>query len=262
MAASPVRRTPGCRTNVTLTSYTGPCAITAPNTVIDGKLINCGLDIRTSGVVIRNSRVNGRLVSETAGSSVTITDSLVDAGDVNSSTNDGPRALNGHNFTAIRVETIRGISGGFCDVSCEVRDSWIHAQDRDEGGQAHASGFRQGDGLRFTHNSVVCEAPTVGEAGCSADVTGYGDFATIENNVLERNLLMATPGGGFCAYGGSSKSKPFSNGQNNTWRDNIFQRGPSGKCGVYGAMTDLDAGVRGNVWTNNRWSTGELVASG
>ena len=33
------------------------------------------------------------------------------------------------------------------------------------------------------------------DAGCSANVTGYGDFATIQNNTRSKNLMGATTGG-------------------------------------------------------------------
>jgi hypothetical protein len=252
-----------------LTPYAGPCTITVASTVIDSKTVNCYLEIRARGVVIRNSRINGHV--RTAGSSsnysFTITDSTVDAGPVDTTRtrgNNGNRALGDSNFTAIRVETIRGISGGFCEHNCTVRDSWLHGQDRDEGGYAHESGIRMGSGTgqHIVHTSLACDAPEVPpEAGCSADLTGYGDFATIQNNLIERNLFLSTGSGGFCAYGGSSASKPFPNGSNNVFRDNVFKRGPSGRCGVYGAITDLDAGQRGNQWINNRWGSGKLMPS-
>ena len=255
----------GVPAGAVLTDYTGPCRITSATTIIDSKTVNCDIEIAASGVVIKNSKINGSVVSENAGGSVTVTDSTIDAGDVNATGNDGPRAIEDRNFTLIRVETVRGISGGFCEENCEVRDSWIHGQDRDEGGQAHMSGFRQGSGTspnsqRFIHNTIRCDAPEVApESGCSADLTGYGDFATIQNNLVQRNLLEWSPSSGFCAYGGSTLSKPFGPGSNNTWQDNIFQRGPSGKCGVYGATTDFGAGLRGNVFENNRWDTGQLM---
>src|SRR6266540_769616 len=42
----------GVPTGTALTAYTGSCVITAPNTVIDAKIANCDLVIRTTGVQI------------------------------------------------------------------------------------------------------------------------------------------------------------------------------------------------------------------
>jgi Bacterial TSP3 repeat len=246
-----------------LTAYTGPCRITTAGTVIDGQRVNCSLEIVAQNVEVRNSEVNGTVGIDGPDRSLTVVDSTLDAGPVNANTNDGPRAICCRDFTLVRVETVRGISGGWCEASCTVRDSWIHGQDRDEGGHAHQSGFRLGSGGRFIHNTIRCDAPEVPpDAGCSADVTGYGDFDYIRNNLVEKNLLEWTESGGFCAYGGSTPSKPYSAGSNNVWQDNIFQRGPSGQCGVYGAITDGDFGKRGNEWTNNRWDTGESINAG
>jgi hypothetical protein len=61
-----------------------------------------------------------------------------------------------------------------------------------------------GDGSTIRHNSLVCDAPDVPpDAGCSADLTGYGDFAPIRNNTIDKNFFLATTGG-TCAYGGPS----------------------------------------------------------
>ena len=78
------------------------------------------------------------------------------------------------------------------------------------------------------HNTLLCDAPDVPpDAGCSADLTGYGDFAPIRNNTISKNLFMATKGG-TCAYGGSSGkdgSKPYGNqAANIVFSDNIFQK--------------------------------------
>jgi hypothetical protein len=264
----PGPETTGVPAGTNLTPYSGPCTITQANTVIDSKTVNCYLEIRAANVVIRNSRINGRVWIDSPGPnySFTITDSTVDAGEVNGTSNDGNKAIGKSHFTAVRVETVRGVSGIWCEYDCTVRDSWVHGQDKDEGGRAHMSGLRMGSGQAgagqlIEHNTIVCDAPNVApDAGCSASITGYGDFATIQNNTLSKNLVGATPGG-TCAYGGSTKSKPYPNGANNIFKDNIFQRGSGRKCGYWYAIVDLDAGLRGNQWTNNRWDSGEVMPS-
>jgi hypothetical protein len=259
----------GVPAGTTLTDYTGPCTITQANTVIDSKTVNCYLEIRAKDVVIRNSLINGHVWIDDPDLdySFTITDSTVDAGAVSATSNDGNKAIGKSHFTATRVETVRGVSGIFCEYDCHIVDSYVHGQDKDEGGAAHESGVRMGSGSSqsLTHSTVICDAPDVPpDAGCSADVTGYGDFATIQNNLVEKNLFEATTGGA-CAYGGSTQGKPYSNGTNNVWRDNIFQHRNafqnSGHCGYWFAIIDLQAGQRGNTWTNNRWDTGELMPS-
>jgi hypothetical protein len=257
----------GVPAGTVLSDYTGPCRITTADTVIDEMTIDCHpLEVVAENVVLKNSKVDGGIwVDSPEAGSVTVIDTTIDAGEVSATEDDGARALCCANFTAIRIRATGGISGGFCEYYCEVRDSFICCQDRDESGRAHQSGIRLGSGTRpnsqrLIHNTIRCDGPEVlPDAGCSADVTGYGDFDVIRNNLVERNLLEWSPSGAFCAYGGSSLGKPFGSGSNNVWKHNIFQRGPSGKCAAYGATTDFGAGLRGNVFENNRWDTGELM---
>jgi hypothetical protein len=261
-----------------LTPYTGPCRITEANTVIDAKTVNCAfLEIFAPHVQIRNSLINGSVWvdSPTQGGSFAITDSTVDAGDVGGTAEEGKSSIGKSHFVALRVETLGGIRGIWCEYECTVKDSWVHGQDKDESGVAHESGVRMGSGTagagqHFVHNTIVCDAPNVPpDAGCSADVTGYGDFATIQNNTVTNNLLGSSTGG-TCAYGGSSPDKPYPDGNNNIFKDNIFQRGPGnrgsgalGHCGYWYAIVDLTAGQRGNQWVNNRWDNGmQMPADG
>jgi hypothetical protein len=254
----------GVPDGVALTPYTGPCEITEPNTVIDGKAVDCDLDVRAEGLVVKNSRVDGSVWIDgpDAGASATVFDTTIDAGPVEDASTRS-EAIGSARFTAVRVEMVRGRSGGWCEYYCEVRDSWIHGQDYDESGHVHFSGMRQGSGSRpesqkLIHNTIACDVkPSPPDGGCSADVSGYGDFATIQNNLVEKNLLVASHDTATCAYGGSSKSKPFPLGARNVWRDNVFQHGRSGPCGQYFTMSDLDAGQRGNQWVDNHWDTGE-----
>jgi hypothetical protein len=37
------------------------------------------------------------------------------------------------------------------------------------------------------------------------------------------------------------------------------QRGTTGQCGAFGAVTDFASSRPGNVWSGNRWDTGEAI---
>jgi hypothetical protein len=261
----------GIPTGTVLSNYTGPCTITVENTVIDRQTVNCTLAIKAGGVRITNTKINGSVwIDEPSPDySFTITDSEIDAGTHQGAVNDGVTAIGKSNFVATRVETHGGIRGVWCEYDCSVKDSWIHGQARDSSGKAHESAVRMGDGSIIRHNTLVCDAPDVPpDAGCSANLTGYGDFAPIRNNLIERNLFLATTGG-TCAYGGSSGigSKPFA-GQaaNIVFRDNVFQRRSSvqnsGKCGYWFAISDFDRNRPGNQWINNTWDEGTALPPG
>ena len=256
----------GVPSGTVLSTYSGPCTITAANTVIDSKIVNCGLTIRAAGVRITNSKINGTIYLDrpTDPYSFTISDSELDAG---GPTNSG---IGNSNFVAIRVHVHGGMRGIWCEYNCTVQDSWIHGQATDPSGVAHESGIRMGDGSVIRHNSLLCDAPNVPpDAGCSADLTGYGDFAPIRNNTIDKNLFLATTGG-TCAYGGASGkdgSKPYGNQSANiAFTNNVFQHRSSvqrsGKCGEWFAIADFDRSRPGNVWANNVWDTGEPASAG
>jgi hypothetical protein len=98
------------------------------------------------------------------------------------------------------------------------------------------------------------------DAGCSAALTGYGDFDVVQNNTIDGNLFIAGSGG-YCSYGGSSSGKPYSSGTKNIrFTNNVWQKGSGGKCGFYGPITSFDSSRPGNVWTNNKYEDGTTVA--
>jgi hypothetical protein len=144
----------------------------------------------------------------------------------------------------------------------------VHAQFTDPSGTFHESGIRMGQSLVLRHSSVICDAPDVPpDGGCSADLTGYGDFGPVQNNLIERNLFGQTTGG-FCTYGGSTAGKPFSDDTNHiVFRANVWQRGTresdhgTFECGYYGSNTSFDPAKPGNVWEDNVFDDGTSVAS-
>jgi hypothetical protein len=250
----------GVPPGVALSDYTGPCTITKNDTVIDAKTVNCDLQIRATGVVITRSRVNGEINGgEGTGSSFRVEDSEI----VNPA-RQACQCIGSDNFTVLRTEIRGGNRGVYCRLNCTVADSWIH-------GTAllatqHASAVRVEQYATVRHNTLACDwtALTDSEIGCSADMTGYPDFAAITHNTITGNLFAANPTGtGFCAYGGATGGKPFSGAATNAtyirFVDNVWQRGANGKCGTYGPITGFDAGRTGNEWTNNRFADGAII---
>jgi hypothetical protein len=262
-----------------LTPYTGPCTISVANTVIDSKdMTACdSILIRANNVTISRSKIRDSVHGmEQDGYAFTIIDSVIDGAQIN---NGGYACVNcgvdGWNTTVIRTEIMHTNRGVYCMKNCTVKDSWIHGTNLDtrQCPQApynicpHASALRLEQYSNVVHNSLSCDftGPFNQDLGCSADVTGYPDFAPIHHNTLDSNLLMANPVGvGFCIYGGGTVGKPYSSSPDNATyveiKNNVFQRGSNGKCGAYGASTDFISNRTGNVWQNNIWSDGAVVA--
>ncbi|OLT21972.1 hypothetical protein BJF81_14095 [Ornithinimicrobium sp. CNJ-824] len=259
----PAAHNTGVPDGTTLTTYTGPLTITTPNTVIRNAVVDGTLRIQAPDVEIINSRINGTVdlrYPRTNDYSFSITDSEVHIGD---NLNTG---LMRGNFTATRVEITGGRRSVYCEINCVVEDSWVHAQGGDEGGDAHFSGIRMGESTTLRHNTITCEALRGPGTGCSAGLTGYGDFGPVQNNLIENNIFLGGGGGGstVCAYGGSSGdngSKPYGHLANNIrFVDNVFVRGETGQCGNLRAVLSFDPTRPGNVWSGNTWDDGSAIS--
>lgn len=257
----------GVPNGTALTNYTGPCKITAPNTVIDSKTINCDITVAGSGLIIRNSVVNGSVLQDDGASpSFTISDSLIDGRSPYACINCGTGY---RNFTVLRTEIIGTNRGAYCERTCLIKDSWIHGTNLEPSAtnEAHASAVRVEQGANLTHNTLACDytGPFPNdEIGCSADISGYPDFAPINHNTIASNLIASNnAGAGFCVYGGSTQGKPYSDDPTNAtyvvFTDNVFQRGANRKCGTYGPVTNFATGRTGNQWTGNIWNDGATV---
>ncbi len=259
-----------------LTSYTGSCLITATNTVIDSKVVNCapdGLTVHAAGLVIRNSMVNGLIRLDTdlggsAGWSVTVEDSEVDAGLVQLASiccgNLDLTRVNVHGgVTAVQCEASGPTSGGDLTPYCYVRDSYLHGQGIPFGAQWHLGGFLTEGGdneVVLDHNYVICNAPVYPpDGGCTGDINLLGHFGVIHHITINRNKLGATPNLSYCTFGGSSSADFGPQTHHVTYTDNVFERGTTGICGQYGPVTDFDQYAPGNVWTGNRYDDGTVI---
>jgi Fibronectin type III domain len=248
----------GVPAGTTLTNYTGPCTITAANTIIDAKIVNCSLRIQANGVQIKRSKVRGSIENdenENPAKTFTVTDTEIDA-------NGEETALGGANFTATRVHVYNARRSGYCWKNVTIEDSYFHGNYTDTTGHAHQSGLRMSADCTFRHNTISCDAPDVPpDGGCSAGLTGYGDFAVVARNTIENNLFLRTNTGGYCAYGGDTNGKPYPNANNIKFIGNVWQRKANGTkmCGVWGPITSFNSNGSGNVWTNNKWDDGSNV---
>lgn len=234
-----------------LTTYTGPMTITTDGTVIDAKIINGDLSIEAKDVKITRSKfVNGSVNNRNGDdvTSFTIEDSTIQIG------NRQFRGVWGDRITAKRLDISGGYSGGWCNY-CLLEDSWIHSQYYESGW--HVSAWRMDHYSTLRHNVLSCDLPVYPDGGCSADMTGYGDFHVVEHNTIDGNLFVANAGASYCAYGGSTPNKPYSTGTNNiVFTNNVWQRGTTGKCGRYGVIASFDPSAPGNVWSGNKWDDG------
>lgn len=248
--------TTGVPIGTELRPWTGDCTITRPGTRIDARLVQCDLRIRTTDVVITRSRMLGSVVVRQPedGSSFTISDSEVAVGERMVT------AIGNGNFTVRRVEVTGGRRSIYCEFDCTIEDSWVHSQAGDPDEAAHLSGIRMGQNTTLRSNTIVCEGERIPPAsGCSAALTGYGDFTPVANNLVEGNLFQSGTAS-FCAFGGSTRDKPFSDDANHIrFIDNVFERGESGNCGIHGAIVAFDVDAPGNVWENNLYDDGEPV---
>jgi hypothetical protein len=249
-----------------LSAYRGSCTITANNTVIDRKTVDCDLEIKAQGVTIRRSKVNGHIDSvEESPYSFVLEDSEVDAGL-------RPQAAVGTtNMTIERADIHGGVTSVYCWANCTIRDTWLHGQRLPDGADWHLGGFLANDdgtagrtNATLVHNTIVCDAaPNSADGGCSGDVNLFGDFGRISHVTVDNNLLGANTGIAYCLYGGTSAGKPYGGeAEHIVVVNNTFQRGTNGKCGDYGPVTGFDSGRPGNRWASNVWDKGGRVGPG
>lgn len=239
-----------------LTKYTGPCFIkdTVKIDAVDATEACLALLIRAPNVEITRSKVPRIDVTDDKVGSVTISDSSVLGGDWVGGT------LWGNNITARRVNVTGGQHSVHCSYNCTVEDSWLHDQHNPAGGSSHNNAFLSNGGSKMVvrHNTLHCTAILNSTGGgCTADLSLFGDFDNITDVLVENNLMKANDSSiSYCAYGGESTGKPYPLATQVRFIDNIFERGPNGKCGVYGAITSFDSSASGNVWKNNKWDDG------
>lgn len=249
----------GVPDGTTLAVYDGPCTLQESTTIDAVDATGCGAIVVQSGdVVITRSRLPRLEATVEGGSySLTVTDSTILAGEWVGG------AIWGNHITAARVNVTGGQHSFHCGSHCTVTDSWLHDQWNPDGESFHNNAFitNGGTDIVVRHNTLHCTAQLNStDGGCTADLSLFGDFEPVTDVTVERNLFKANDSSiSYCAYGGHSPSKAFPIATGIRYRDNVFERGPNGKCGVYGAITSFQSSAEGNVWSGNVFDDGTVL---
>lgn len=236
-----------------LTRYSGNCAFDRPGTVIEGKIIVCDrVVILAPNVTIRSSEIQGWIDVSPAAADLTLEDSTVNAG------NSETPAIGFYDVTIRRSEIRGGQTSVQCASNCLIEDSLLHDQMRPVGPQ-HLGGYLSngGSNVVLRHNTVACTPhDNAAGGGCSGSMQIYANFAPLVNFRFIDNFVKATPGA-YCASFGQNPGARFgSHPTHIVVVDNVFERGPTGKCGVFGAATSFFVAGRGNVFRGNTWDDG------
>jgi hypothetical protein len=257
----------GVPDGTTLTAWTGGCTITTAQTIV-GKRIDCPQHLTVQAkVTIRDSLVVGGVWLDTdqAASSdwsLTIIDSEVDG------TTQQVAAICCGNVDLTRVNAHGGVTAVQCEegsTGCSVEDSWLHGQYIQPDSNWHLGGFLSDGGgpITLTHNTVVCDQPAVygSDGGCTGDINLIPNFAPAHDVTIDGNFFGANKSSAYCTYGGTRSD---ANGKgpavNIVYRNNVFERGETGKCAGYGPVNGFDSAAVGAVWTNNLYDDGTPVA--
>lgn len=247
-----------------LSRYRGPCTITKAGAVIKAKTISCSpMHIRTTGVVIRDSKVNGSIlvgtqddyeptvISDPEGDDpirVTVLSSEIDA---SAGADLGFRPISSSHYVVKNSYLHGTYSGGECHNACTIKWSYVH------GFGSHASGLRILRNGTLKHNTIWCEpnprsdddgdgVPDV-DGGCSGNLTMYEEFGTPRDNLVKHNYFPA----GWFWYAIKLNG---SDGGGIRIVDNRFGLPRSGRR----VADDWDAKAT-NVWSGNTLTNGRVA---
>lgn len=261
----------GVPAGVGLAPYAGPiyidtdgssiCPITTPDTLIDRVTMTCTVVVEAPNLVIRNSQVQGAIFVDSDRLSADEGSVTIEDSDVNAGTQNGAAISNG-NITIRRSEIQGGQTIVQCtenSSSCTIEDSWLHGQSIPPmTTEPHLGGFLSsgGSNILLRHNQIACDNPN----GCTGDIVLLPDFGPLTNVTVEDNLLAANELLAYCTYAGWRPNDFASQNSGIVYRHNVFERGANGKCGTYGPVTGWRPDPPGNIWLDNIWDDGTLIA--
>lgn len=172
-----------------LQEYKGSCTISKAGKVIKGKVVTCPtLQIKTTGVVIQNSKINGSVgvgsmdESDPEGTGkirVTVIDSEIDSSSVPDF-----RPIGTSHFVVKRSYLHGSFSGAHCHNACTIKRSFVM------GSSSHASGLRILRNGTLKHNTIWCKPdPATEGGGCSGNLVMYEEFGVPRDNLVKHNYF-------------------------------------------------------------------------
>jgi hypothetical protein len=258
----PTAETTGwAHTDTTLTPYVGTHFFDV-DAVIEDKVIDKDLLIVVAGaeLTIRRCEILSA-VDVSGGALLLMEDVKVIAGNVSNP------AVGYDNFTLRRCDISGGQHSIMGGTNVLVEDCYTHDQYNDpivEGTHAyHNNAFISNGGAHviLRRNSLDCSTPVLPNGGGPTGVASiFGDFGPLEDYLFEENLFKFTTGS-YTVSCGWNPGKPFGDDPTEiVFQDNWFERGSSGRGGVYGPATSYKFIEPTFEWDNNRWlNDGTLV---
>ena len=245
----------GVRADTTLVTHAGTLTITTPNTVIENRHIKGNVDIRASGVIIRNSQIDGYVANDNGAgtNSFTIEDSTIGT---NTCSSWGNGAIGISNYTARRVKIIN-FSDGFriAGSNITIVDSYVslcapNCDAHSDGIQAY--GASGGTNITINHNAI--DQTKVPSCAQTAPIFIPNDGANQGNQNITVNITNnVLAGGGYSlrVFGSLPFSAPNITG-NKIVKDS-YGYGP----------VDITCSKVGE-WANNslvtyNWATGTVI---
>jgi hypothetical protein len=213
-------------TGVTLTTYSSPCTITTPGTIIDSKDITCCLSVEAANVTIKRSRsvVDCGLQNIWSNSTgLLIEDVEIDAVYDGDCVNGGVAVSGLGGFTLRRVNAY---SGGTAVIWIEgtatVEDSYIHDPIPTSVCSAmHTDGIQLPDGaasVTIRHNRIYGKYEGGADFG-NAAITACGPGDACTDILIEDNILA---GGGYTMQCGGNPPAPTNFRVNNNRFSTVF----------------------------------------
>lgn len=185
--------------------------------------------------------------------------------DINGSTTE--LGVGYRNLTLTRCHIYGGVQSVNMDGALTMTDCYVHDPYLPPGTDAHINPFfcgKVGADKEMVIRHCSFSAPIENNeqsGGVSSSLSFFPDFGPI-CNVLVEDCWFGWTGGAYGTFLGWNPGKPFNdhpaNGTNMTFRNNVFERGPSGINALYGPVTSWRRHAT-NTWENNRYEDGTVI---